>query len=118
MGSAQEQEITRSDAASVLVSITHSRRRLAGQVAIEGPWPHGVGRPRDYLVESPLRATSLSFLICRFSLSDLPDFLDATLRGDLSVMSAPFPGVSLLVSAGDVVLPSGVVGARRGDPVL
>ena len=34
---------------------------------------------------------SLSLLAWRFSLSDLPDFLEAVLRGDLSDMSAPFP---------------------------
>jgi hypothetical protein len=33
----------------------------------------------------------LSFLAWRFSLSDLPDFFEAVFRGDLSVMSAPFP---------------------------
>ena len=33
----------------------------------------------------------MSLLALRFSLSDLPDFLEAVLRGDLSDMSAPFP---------------------------
>ena len=39
----------------------------------------------------------LSFLACLFSLIDFPDFLEAVLRGDLSVMSAPFPVVTVLL---------------------
>ena len=34
---------------------------------------------------------SLAFFAWRFSLSDLPDFFEAVLRGDLSDMSASFP---------------------------
>jgi hypothetical protein len=38
----------------------------------------------------PLRTCCLSFLSRRFSLSVLPDFFDATFRGDLSAMPTPF----------------------------
>src|SRR5579863_3133844 len=44
----------------------------------------------------PLRVCSLSFFAWRFSLRVLPGFLEATLRGDLSVMSAPFLSGSVL----------------------
>ena len=37
----------------------------------------------------PFRPSCFSFLSLRFSLSVLPDFFDATLRGDLSAMSNP-----------------------------
>lgn len=52
------------------------------------PMQASVDRPQR---TSGLRACSFSFLAWRFSLSDLPDFLEAVFRGDLSVMSAPFP---------------------------
>ena len=48
----------------------------------------------------PLRPCSLSFLSRRFSFSDLPDFFDATLRGDLSAMSTPFLGPIVLARLG------------------
>jgi hypothetical protein len=38
----------------------------------------------------PFRTSCFSFFSLRFSLSVLPDLFDATLRGDLSAMSAPF----------------------------
>jgi hypothetical protein len=37
----------------------------------------------------PLRAPCFSFLSFRFSFSVLPDFFDATLRGDLSAIGPP-----------------------------
>lgn len=40
---------------------------------------------------SGLWVCSLAFFAWRFSLSDLPDFFEAVLRGDLSDMSASFP---------------------------
>src|SRR5664280_3836970 len=54
---------------------------------------------------SPLRVCSLSFLAWRFSLSVLPDFLEAVLRGDLSVMSTPFPVCSVLPCRSHRLLP-------------
>src|SRR5207302_1028117 len=48
----------------------------------------------------PLRTCCLSFLSRRFSLSVLPDFFDATLRGDLSAMSTPFPVLESYSRAG------------------
>lgn len=47
----------------------------------------------------PFRTSCLSFFSFRFSLSVLPDFFDATLRGDLSAMSTPFLRSILLSSA-------------------
>ena len=38
----------------------------------------------------PLRVSCFSFFSLRLSLSVLPDFFDATFRGDLSAMSTPF----------------------------
>ena len=38
----------------------------------------------------PFRTSCFSFFSLRFSLSVLPDFFDATFRGDLSAMSTPF----------------------------
>jgi hypothetical protein len=46
----------------------------------------------------PLRTCCLSFLSRRFSLSVLPDFFDATFRGDLSAISTPFRRPILLSS--------------------
>ncbi len=48
----------------------------------------------------PLRTCCLSFLSRRFSFSVLPDFFDATFRGDLSAMPTPFPGTSVLACLG------------------
>jgi hypothetical protein len=45
---------------------------------------------------SPLRTCCLSFFSRRFSLSVLPDFFDATFRGDLSARSTPFRCAILL----------------------
>jgi len=51
----------------------------------------------------PFRTSCFSFFSLRFSLSVLPDFFDATFRGDLSAMSTPF--------LRGILLPFG--GARR-----
>jgi hypothetical protein len=48
----------------------------------------------------PFRVSCFSFFSLRLSLSVLPDFFDATFRGDLSAMSTPFLGAILLLFGG------------------
>ena len=50
----------------------------------------------------PFRTSCFSFFSLRFSFSVLPDFFDATFRGDLSAMSTPFLRRILLPFGGDV----------------
>ncbi len=63
-------------------------------------------------VTKPLRLWPLTFFSWRFSFNVFPDFLDALLRGDLSLMSASFvirillrevPGCSQQIAPGSEV---------------
>ena len=73
----------------------HSRLSGNTHPTPSGPHPNtGISPPshneRDDQIARPLRTCCLSFLSLRFSFSVLPDFFDATFRGDLSAMSTPF----------------------------
>jgi hypothetical protein len=63
-----------------------------------------------------LRVCSLSFFTWRFSLSDLPDFLEVVLRGDLSVMSTPFPNCNRTPVF--IRLTVGIGGGYSSSPVV